>query len=86
MTDEKQIQAFVSSHELAKKVAETLGSIGFVDESHTSVAGLKRLQVFDDTSRLPCSMPRAMFASSLTKRKLITFNVWKDDLRHQCFR
>ncbi len=61
MADEKQIQAFVSSHELAKKVSETPGSIGFVGESYTSVAGLKRLQVFDDTPGMAMEPDGAVF-------------------------
>lgn len=61
MADEKQIQAFVSSHELALHVARTPGSIGFVGESYTNVPGLKRLQVFDDTPGMAMEPDAAVF-------------------------
>lgn len=61
MADEKQIQAFVSSRELAKRVSEIPGSIGFIGESYTNQPGLKRLQVFDDSSKAAMEPDAAVF-------------------------
>jgi ABC-type phosphate transport system substrate-binding protein len=61
MADEKQIQSFVSSRELAKRVAEVPGAIGFVGESYTELPGLKRLQVFDDSPGMEMEPDTAVF-------------------------
>ncbi len=61
MADEKQIQAFVSSRELAKRVAEVPGAIGFIGESYATQPGLKRLQVFDDSPGMEMEPDAAVF-------------------------
>lgn len=61
MADEKQIQAFVSSRDLAKRVAETPGAIGFIGESYATQPGLKRLQVFDDSPGMEMEPDAAVF-------------------------
>ena len=61
MADEKQIASFVSSRDLAKRVAELPGAIGFVGESYTDLPGLKRLQVFDDTPGMEMEPDTAVF-------------------------
>lgn len=61
MADEKQVPAFVSSRELAKRVAELPGSIGFIGESYATQPGIKRLQVFDDTPGMEMEPDTAVF-------------------------
>ncbi len=61
MTNEKQIEAFVSSRKLAKRVSETPGAIGFIGESYADLPGLKRLQVFDDSPGLDTKPDDAVF-------------------------
>ncbi len=61
MADEKQVPAFVSSRELAKRVAEVPGAIGFIGESYATQPGLKRLQVFDDSPGMEMEPDSAVF-------------------------
>lgn len=61
MADEKQVQSFVSSRELAKRVTELPGAIGFVGESYADRPGLKRLQVFDDSPGMAMEPDSAVF-------------------------
>lgn len=68
MADEKQIQAFVSSRDLAKRVAETPGAIGFIGESYAIQPGLKRLQVFDDSPGMEVEPDAAVFPDRMAVR------------------
>lgn len=61
MADEKRIQSFVSSRELAKQVTTQPGAIGFVGESYTDLPGLKRLQVYDDSPDMKMQKDAAVF-------------------------
>jgi len=61
MADEKQVQAFVSSSELAKRTSEVKGAIGFIGESYATVPGLKRLQVYDDSPSIGMDADAAVF-------------------------
>ncbi len=61
MQDEKVIAAFTSSGDLAARVAETPGGIGFVGESYTLHPGLKRLQVYDDSPGMKMEPAEAVF-------------------------
>jgi ABC-type phosphate transport system substrate-binding protein len=61
MADEKQVPAFVSSRELAKRVSELPGAIGFIGESYATQPGIKRLQVFDDSPGMEMEPDAAVF-------------------------
>ena len=61
MKDEKAIPAFTGNGDLASRVAETPGGIGFVGEAYSFLPGLKRLQVYDDTPPMNMEPVEAAF-------------------------
>ena len=68
MSDEKIIAAFTSSSDLVKTVMNTPGGIGFVGRSYAMVAGLKRLQVYDDIGIIKTTGDQAVFPDNDTVR------------------
>jgi ABC-type phosphate transport system substrate-binding protein len=71
MRDEKQIAAYVSSGELAAKVATTPEAIGFVGESYALVPGVKRLQVYDDSESAMMRPEEAVFPDRAVVRRAL---------------
>ncbi len=49
MNDSKAMTSFVANEEVAAQVAKTPGGIGFIGQSYPLAAGVKRLQVYDES-------------------------------------